>query len=59
LRFNCSTQSLGYVYRAATSASNIEHGRLQKLKELYEKNQVVRSSSTQVSLKTDIGLPLS
>lgn len=44
---NTDTKESGYVYRASASASNIEHGRLQKLKELYERNQVVRSSSTQ------------
>lgn len=44
---NTETKESSYVYRAAASASNIEHGRLQKLKELYERNQVVRSSSTQ------------
>jgi hypothetical protein len=55
LRYDRPTQSLGYVYRAAASALNIEHGRLQKLKELCEGNQVMRSSSKQVLLKTDIG----
>ncbi|WJX33576.1 hypothetical protein P8452_21769 [Trifolium repens] len=44
---NTETKESGYVYRAAASALNIEHGRLQKLKELCEGNQVMRSSSKQ------------
>ncbi|XP_061367410.1 mRNA export factor GLE1-like [Gastrolobium bilobum] len=42
---NVKTKESGNVYRAAASASNLEHGRLQKLKELSERNQVIRSSS--------------
>lgn len=53
--FHWPTQSLGNLYRAAASALNLEHGRLQKLEELCERNQIIRSSSKQVLLKTDIG----
>lgn len=41
---NAETKESGNIYRAAASALNLEHGRLQKLKELQEKNQVIRSS---------------
>ncbi|KAK7277909.1 hypothetical protein RJT34_22928 [Clitoria ternatea] len=41
---NAETKESGNVYRAATSALNLEHGRLQKLKELCERNQAIRSS---------------
>ncbi|CAL5203768.1 unnamed protein product [Lathyrus oleraceus] len=44
---NTEAKESGYVYRAAASALNIEHGRLQKLKELCDRNQAVRSSSNQ------------
>ncbi|XP_004502381.1 mRNA export factor GLE1 [Cicer arietinum] len=44
---NTETKESGYVYRAAANALNLENGRLQKLKELYERNQVIRSSSKQ------------
>jgi nucleoporin GLE1 len=36
---NTKTKESGYVYRAAVSALNLEQGRLQKLKELCERNQ--------------------
>ncbi|KAI4345292.1 hypothetical protein L6164_012428 [Bauhinia variegata] len=42
---NAESKESGNVYRAATSALNLEHGRLQKLKELYERNQAIRLSS--------------
>lgn len=41
---NAENKESGNMYRAATNALNLEHGRLQKLKELFEKNQVIRSS---------------
>ncbi|KAK7260359.1 hypothetical protein RIF29_26337 [Crotalaria pallida] len=44
---NAETKESGIVYRAATNALNLEHGRLQKLKELCERNQMIRSSSNQ------------
>ncbi|XP_045816319.1 mRNA export factor GLE1-like [Trifolium pratense] len=44
---NTETKESGYVYRAAANALNIEQGRLQKLKELCEGNQIMRSSSKQ------------
>ncbi|XP_019417024.1 PREDICTED: protein GLE1 isoform X2 [Lupinus angustifolius] len=44
---NAETKESGIVYRAAASTLNLEHGRLQKLKELYEQNQMIRSSSRQ------------
>ena len=44
---NAETKESGYVYRAAPNALNLEHGRLQKLKELCERNLVIRSSSRQ------------
>ncbi|KAF7834473.1 protein GLE1 isoform X1 [Senna tora] len=37
----------GYVYRAADSALTVERERLQKLKEIFERNQAIRSSSNQ------------
>ncbi|MED6198527.1 hypothetical protein PIB30_067182 [Stylosanthes scabra] len=37
----------GNLYRAAASAVNLESERLQKLKELCERNQVIKSSSNQ------------
>ncbi|CAJ1853956.1 unnamed protein product [Sphenostylis stenocarpa] len=36
---------IGNMYRAAASALKLEQGRLQKLKELCERNQLIRSSS--------------
>ncbi|KAK7387543.1 hypothetical protein VNO78_28426 [Psophocarpus tetragonolobus] len=44
---NAETKESGNVYRAAASALNLEQGRLQKLKELCERNQVIRSSYNQ------------
>ncbi|XP_057420706.1 mRNA export factor GLE1-like isoform X2 [Lotus japonicus] len=42
---NVETKKSGNVCQAAASALNLEHGRLQKLTELYERNQLIRSSS--------------
>ncbi|QHO15484.1 mRNA export factor GLE1 isoform X2 [Arachis hypogaea] len=44
---NADTKESGNLYRAATSAVSLESGRLQKLKELCERNQAIRSSSNQ------------
>ncbi|KAL2332722.1 hypothetical protein Fmac_013935 [Flemingia macrophylla] len=52
---NAENKESGNMYRAATNALNLEHGRLQKLKELYEKNQVIRSSYNKVFLTADGG----
>ncbi|XP_027336635.1 protein GLE1 isoform X2 [Abrus precatorius] len=41
---NANTKESGNVYRAAGNALNLEHERLQKLKELYERNKATRSS---------------
>ncbi|RDX67028.1 Protein GLE1, partial [Mucuna pruriens] len=41
---NAVNKESGNIYRAAANALNLEHGRLQKLKELCERNQVIRSS---------------
>ncbi|XP_028760840.1 protein GLE1 isoform X2 [Neltuma alba] len=41
----------GYTYRAADSALKLEGQRLQKLKELYERNQAIRSSSKDFTQK--------
>jgi len=49
------TQSSGNMYRVAASALNLEQGRLQKLKDLCDRNQVIRSSSNEVFLKLDVG----
>ncbi|XP_027942072.1 protein GLE1 isoform X2 [Vigna unguiculata] len=42
---NAENKEYGNLYRAAASALNLEQGRLQKLKELCERNQMIRSSS--------------
>ncbi|BAT86558.1 hypothetical protein LR48_Vigan03g310200 [Vigna angularis] len=42
---NAENKEYGNLYRAAPSALNLEQGRLQKLKELCERNQMIRSSS--------------
>jgi len=52
---NWRTQSSGNMYRVAASASNLEQGRLQKLKELCDRNQGIRSSSNKVFFKLDVG----
>ncbi|ESW35686.1 hypothetical protein PHAVU_001G256000 [Phaseolus vulgaris] len=44
---NAETKEYGNMYRVAASALNLEQGRLQKLKELCDKNQVIRSSSNE------------
>ncbi|KAK7243770.1 hypothetical protein RIF29_38581 [Crotalaria pallida] len=43
---NGENKESGIVYRAASSALNLEQGRLQKLKDLCERNQMIRSSSS-------------
>ena len=52
--FNYLTRSLGNLYRAAANALNLEQWRLQKLKELCEGNQMIRSSYNEVFLKLDV-----
>ncbi|XP_022634555.1 protein GLE1 isoform X3 [Vigna radiata var. radiata] len=42
---NAENKEYGNLYRAAPSALNLEQGRLQKFKELCERNQMIRSSS--------------
>ncbi|KAK7379514.1 hypothetical protein VNO80_04976 [Phaseolus coccineus] len=42
---NAETKEYGNIYRVAASALNLEQGRLQKLKELCDRNQEIRSSS--------------
>ncbi|MED6217883.1 hypothetical protein PIB30_021680 [Stylosanthes scabra] len=44
---NAETKEYGNLYRAAASALNLESQRLQKLKELCERNQAIKSSSNQ------------
>lgn len=55
LKFQLTRTMSGYVYRAADSALKLEQERIQKLKELYERNQAIKSSSNKVLLGVDTG----